>query len=116
MKIVDLAKVIDNNCQRPVIGIRSGEKLHEVMVPLDDGRHTMEFENHFVIPPPFTLNSTTPDTQYYTELGGKPCSENFYYGSDNNDRWLTRAQLEKMISQLDLPEAQAWTREKGLKS
>ena len=53
MKIVDLAKAICPDCKTEIVGIRPGEKLHEVMVPKDDAYNTVEFEDYFVIKPPF---------------------------------------------------------------
>ncbi len=53
MKIVDLAEVISPGCDKPILGIRSGEKLHEMMIPVDDGRLTLAFKTHFIINPSF---------------------------------------------------------------
>jgi len=110
MRIIDLARVIGPECRLREVGIRPGEKLHEVMIPVDDGRQTLEFENHFVIQPSF---------RWWDELGvvregGQPCPDGFYYGSDNNSEWCTEAQLAQMIAALDLPEAREWARERGV--
>lgn len=110
MRITDLAQVIAPECRLEVIGIRPGEKLHEVMIPVDDARQTLEFETHFVIQPSFPWW----DREWHIDRGGAPCSEGFYYGSDNNTQWLSNEALARMIAQLDLPEAREWAREKGL--
>ncbi len=53
MNIMDLAKIIAPECKTEIVGIRPGEKLHEVMIPKDDARRTLEFDNHYVIQPDF---------------------------------------------------------------
>lgn len=115
MKMTDLARVIDPKCATPIIGIRPGEKLHEVMIPLDDGRSTVSFANHFVILPQQRLGKDRASMEDYLARGGAPCPDGFYYGSDNNDQWLTDGQLSTMIAGLDLPEAGEWARERGMK-
>ncbi|MDE0840221.1 MAG: UDP-N-acetylglucosamine 4,6-dehydratase (inverting) [Kiritimatiellae bacterium] len=110
MKIVDLARVIDPKCTTPEIGIRPGEKLHEVMIPSDDGRQALEFPTHYII---------RPDTLWWRDEWHRSgqevsCKDGFYYGSDNNDHWLDDASLRNMIADLDLPEARAWAERNGL--
>lgn len=110
MRITDLARVIGPECTTPVVGIRPGEKLHEVMIPVDDGRQTVEFGDHFIIKPAFTWWGG----DWHAEKGGRPCPDGFYFGSDNNTEWLDDAQLARMIAALDLPEAKEWARERGV--
>ena len=109
MRITDLARVISPKARTPVVGIRPGEKLHEVMIPVDDGRQSVEFSSHFVICPAFPW---WKDARAGL-AAGTPCTEGFYYGSDNNGVWLTDEQLVAMISELELPEAREWARERG---
>lgn len=109
MRVTDLARVIGPECERPVIGIRPGEKLHEVMVPADDGRMCVEFGNHFIIKPNFPWW----EDDCHAGKGGKACSDGFYFGSDNNTQWVDDQQLGAMIAQLNLPEATEWARERG---
>ncbi len=90
MRIVDLAAAVAPGCRREIVGIRPGEKLHEVMVPEDDARNTMEFEDYFVIQPAFPW--WAPENCD----GGKPCPPGFRYSSDANTRWLTADELRKM--------------------
>jgi UDP-N-acetylglucosamine 4,6-dehydratase/5-epimerase len=110
MRMVDLARVIAPQCKTPVIGIRPGEKLHEVMIPVDDGRQTLEFEDHFIIKPSFSWWNS----DWHSEKGGKPCPEGFYFGSDNNTSWVKDDELAKMIANLDLPSAREWAKERNL--
>lgn len=96
MKITDLAKAIAPECKFKFVGIRPGEKIHEVMVDSDDARTTVEFEDFFVI----GWNGNCDDFE------GRPCQLGFRYGSDNNDQWLTVEQLRKYTEEflIDHPE------------
>src|SRR5439155_5219231 len=79
MNIMDLAKVIAPECRTETIGIRPGEKLHEIMVPPDDARSAIEYPDRFVILPSFSDMSVQ---EYIAKFGGKPCPEGFSYSSD----------------------------------
>jgi UDP-N-acetylglucosamine 4,6-dehydratase len=93
MKMTELARAIAPECELRVIGIRPGEKLHEVMVPEDDARSTLEYDDHFRILPSF--HDWDAD-DYYRGAGGTRCPEGFSYSSDRNDRWLTDEELREM--------------------
>ena len=110
MRMVDLARVIAPECKQPEIGIRPGEKLHEVMIPIDDGRMTLEFADHFIIKPSFPWWQN----DWHAEKGGTQCPEGFYFGSDNNTQWVDDKQLTQMIASLDLPEAKEWAQERAV--
>jgi len=110
MKMTELAKVIAPDAEIKVVGIRPGEKLHEVMISADDGRMALEFDSYFIIKPAFPWW----DQEWHLDRGGKPCKDGFYYGSDNNSVWLSEEQLIEMIAGLDLPEAKEWAAERGL--
>jgi len=109
MRIADLARVIGPDCELTEVGIRPGEKLHEVMISADDGRQALEFESHFIIKPslPFW------DPSWHAGKGGSSCPVDFCYASDSNAQWLTDESLEAMIRGLDLPEAREWAEENG---
>jgi len=109
MRVMDLVRVVAPKCRTKTVGIRPGEKLHEVMIPVDDGRLALEFKDHFIIKPAFPWW----DEKWHVAKGGTPCSEGFYYGSDNNTEWLDDEQLAAMIAGLDLPEARAWVQERA---
>ena len=109
MKLTDLARVIAPECQQQVVGIRPGEKLHEVMIPVDDGRHALEFALHFIITPSFPWWVD----DWSQGLGGTRCPDGFYYGSDNNTQWVKDNELATLIGRLDLPEAREWAKEHG---
>ncbi|MDH5525735.1 MAG: UDP-N-acetylglucosamine 4,6-dehydratase (inverting) [Nitrospirota bacterium] len=95
MNIMDLARAVAPECTYDFVGIRPGEKLHEVMVPEDDARMTLEFKDHFVIQPAFPWWNAEP----HVEKGGVPCAEGFHYSSDNNTQWLTEDQLKAMAGE-----------------
>lgn len=91
MKITDLAKAIAPDAKWDIIGIRAGEKLHEILLTEDEARHTKEFDSYFAVEPEH------PFWNKENFNGGKVPPEGFRYTSDNNDRWLTEADLHKII-------------------
>ena len=94
MKIIDLSESIAPNAERKIIGIRPGEKIHEILLTEDEAQHSREFDNYFVIEPehPFwNINNLK---------GGKSLPEGFRYTSDSNKSWYTKKDLEKIIKEL----------------
>ncbi|MDD5433508.1 MAG: UDP-N-acetylglucosamine 4,6-dehydratase (inverting) [Candidatus Pacebacteria bacterium] len=91
MKIVDLANVIAPYAQKETIGIRSGEKMHETLITLEEAKHTREYDDYFVIEPEF------PFWPYSKEKYGKNLPEGFVYSSDKNTQWLS--DLRKVIEE-----------------
>jgi UDP-N-acetylglucosamine 4,6-dehydratase len=83
-------------CEQKVIGIRPGEKLHEIMVPEDEARQTSEFDNFFIIQPTM-YKFNIHDRAIYDGETGNPVSENFKYSSDSNDQWLSKDDLLGII-------------------
>jgi UDP-N-acetylglucosamine 4,6-dehydratase len=94
VRIVDLARAMAPKLRHKLVGIRPGEKIHEVMCPADDSHLTLEFADHFVIRPSITFaeadNSYTPNG-----LGesGKPAPEGFEYNSGLNQHFLTGTEI-----------------------
>lgn len=97
MKITDLAKAIAPKLPQKVVGIRPGEKLHEVMCPLDDYHLTIEFPDHYVIRPTIELRQSIDWTNNALSEQGQPVSEGFQYSSDRNDQWLTPSELLTLL-------------------
>ena len=97
MRLLDLAETIAPGCEVEYIGIRPGEKLHEVLVSEDESRHTLETEDMFVIQP------SHPWWKPENWVHGKRLPEGFRYSSDSNEQWLTRRELETLVA----PEAGA---------
>ncbi len=98
LNIMDLAKAIAPNCEYKFVGIRAGEKLHEIMIPEDDARRTLEFDNFFVIQPEHHFWEIE-NTNYQH---GKTCPDGFKYSSDTNTQWLSIEALQKMIGLKDI--------------
>ncbi len=94
MKIVDLAKAIAPEAELKEVGIRPGEKLHEVMIPRDVARNALEFEDHYVIQP--TVKMWGDNSQRAEK--GQPVEEGFEYSSDKNEVWLSTEELHEMIN------------------
>lgn len=92
-KITDLAKVMAPRLPHEVVGIRPGEKLHEVMITEDDARATLELADRYLIQPLF--NSW--DGTFYLDNGGKPVPEGFRYSSDTNPEWLSDRDMAGML-------------------
>lgn len=95
MKMSDFITAIAPECRQEIVGIRPGEKLHETMVPIDEARNTMEYENHFVIEPVFEWWSKR--RSIIPGDAGKPVPAGFSYRSDNNTRWLTADELKALL-------------------
>lgn len=99
VRMTDLARVIGPDCQQDVIGIRPGEKLHEVLVSEDDARLTIELEDRFLIQP---THSYWRQTDYPEARDGKPCASGFQYGSNTNTRWLSDKEIADMVASVEL--------------
>ena len=97
MNIMDLAKAIAPKAKTKIIGIRPGEKIHEVMISSDDAINTLEFDSYFVIQP---SHPWWDNLEYIKINGGRQVDESFTYSSGNNTQWLTIDKLKKMIANL----------------
>jgi len=97
-KIVDIAEAMLPNFKIKEIGIREGEKLHEVMVTKDDSPNTYEYENHYIIAPHFDW--WKPDPRWSKD--GTEVKEGFEYNSGVNDSWLSVAMLREELQKLAL--------------
>jgi UDP-N-acetylglucosamine 4,6-dehydratase len=90
MAITDLAEAMAPGVATDVVGIRPGEKLHEVMISQDDARYTLELPDRFVIEPTFVEYVREP-------LAGTAVADGFSYASDSNVEWLDAASLRRMV-------------------
>jgi UDP-N-acetylglucosamine 4,6-dehydratase len=97
MKITDLAEAIAPGLTLKTIGIRPGEKLHEVMCPADDYHLTREFDEYFVITPTIEFSSSVDFNRNAMGEVGKPVPEGFEYSSGTNTKWLSGKELLNMI-------------------
>jgi UDP-N-acetylglucosamine 4,6-dehydratase len=97
MKVTDLATALAPGVPTKVVGIRPGEKLHEVMCPADDHHLTIEFDDHYVIKPAIVFTRAMDFTQNALGENGTVVADGFEYSSDKNTKWLTTEQLLRMI-------------------
>lgn len=93
MRISDLADTIAPDCEKKVIGIRSGEKLHEVLINEDEGRYTIRYQGIYIVQPDI---SAWKKGKY---AAGEPVEAHFAYASNTNDWWLTPEELKAMLIQ-----------------
>ncbi len=97
MRITDLATAICACCKQETVGIRPGEKLHELLITRDDARYTLEFDSFFVIQPAVHLWNHGEHHNYGDEQG-RPVAPDFEYASDSNSQWLGTEQLKTAIA------------------
>jgi UDP-N-acetylglucosamine 4,6-dehydratase len=100
MKIVDMARALAPDLPHEIVGIRPGEKMHEVMCPEDDSHLTVEFHDYYVIRPTITFSHPVDYMRNRLEEVGKPVPIGFAYRSNENDRWLTPGELVKKMAQV----------------
>ena len=96
MRIVDVARCLAPGKPIEVIGIRPGEKLHEVMVPADEARATLDHGDRYIVLPTFMAS---PDA-VYRAAGATPVKNDFSYASDSNEEWLSGDELTEMVARL----------------
>jgi UDP-N-acetylglucosamine 4,6-dehydratase len=94
MRIIDLAKTMVPEAEIQYIGIRPGEKLHEVLISEDEARHTLEMEDMYVVEPaePMWFGHSWREQ-------GKSLPDGFSYTSNNNTEWMDAQQIQKLIAQ-----------------
>lgn len=95
-KVVDLAKAIKNDVRLKEIGVREGEKLHEVMITKDDSKTTYEYDNHYIIYPHFDWW----DFDRHFSPGGKLITKGFEYNSGTNTQWLSVQDIIDELSKM----------------
>jgi UDP-N-acetylglucosamine 4,6-dehydratase len=91
MRLVDLAEAIAPGCEIETIGIRAGEKLHEVLVSEDEARNTLEAADRYIIQP------SHPWWRRENWVNATPLPEGFRYTSDTNERWLSHRELQELV-------------------
>jgi UDP-N-acetylglucosamine 4,6-dehydratase len=96
MTMPDLVKAMSPDAGIKIVGIRPGEKLHEMMISADDARATIELEDRYVIEPTFVEYPRKP---FRGEAEAKDVAEGFSYSSDNNDDWLSEDGLNAMLAE-----------------
>lgn len=95
-KITDIARAIAPEAARKIVGIRPGEKLHEVMCPADDSHLVLEFENHYVIKPSINFRA---HQNYECDMEGsvgRPVEQGFEYSSGSNRWFLSVEEIKRL--------------------
>jgi len=93
-----LARAMAPGAELEEVGIRAGEKLHEIMITPEDSRKTYDFGDHFIIYPQVDWWDIN---RHYTE-GGKRIENGFQYSSDSNDQWLTVEQIKEELKKINV--------------
>lgn len=98
--IMDMAKFVAPGAEVKIIGIRPGEKLHELMIPNDEAMNTIEFSDHYIIGP--NARWWTDRREFYmsSSLGGKRVPNDYEYSSGRNTQWITADYVHKEIENL----------------
>lgn len=96
-KITDLAQAMLPGCTMPEVGIREGEKLHEIMVTVEDAPNTYEYEKHFIVYPQMVWSEKQKVTP-----NGRKVPEGFSYSSGSNTEWLSVEQIREKLNTVDL--------------
>ena len=97
MNLVDLAKAIAPGAQMEFVGIRPGEKLHEVLISEDEARGTVEMDDMFVVQPSGALWFG-----HSWQEQGRSLPDGFVYASNNNPQWLTVEQIKEMVAPFEV--------------
>lgn len=99
MKITEVALALAPNLPHKIVGIRPGEKIHEIMCPSDDSHLTLEFSDHFVIAPTIQFTFITDFTKNKLGEVGKPVKRGFEYNSGNNTEWLSKEEFLVLLKE-----------------
>lgn len=97
-KVTDLASAMAPDAEQTDVGMRAGEKMHEVMITPEDARKAYDYGDHFVIYPQVNWWS---DERHFTP-GGTPIAPDFEYSSDTNTEWLTVEQIKELLKKIDV--------------
>ena len=95
-KIVDLAKAMDKKKINKIVGIRSGEKLHEKMISANESHLTLDYKNYYIISPSIKFEKKVNYSKTILAKKGKKVKENFEYTSDKNPSFLNIDKIKKI--------------------
>lgn len=96
-KVTDLAQAMLPGCAMPEVGIREGEKLHEIMVPVEDSPRTYEYDKHFIVYPQMVWSD-----RQKAQPTGRKVEEGFSYSSGNNTQWLSVEEIRELLKTVEL--------------
>lgn len=97
-RITDIARALAPHIPQTIIGIRPGEKLHEIMCPADDSRLVIEFDDHYVLRPSITFTSAVDYSNNPRGEQGIPVQDGYEYSSGTNPHFLDIADIKRLIS------------------
>lgn len=100
MRLPDLAEAIAPGITQKVVGIRPGEKLHELMIGEDDARHTLRFSDYYAIAPETVASERMASLDRLKQMGGEILPDGFTFASDNNDQWLDVDGLRELLKRI----------------
>ena len=101
MLVTELARAIAPDLNYKIVGIRPGEKLHEIMCPSDDSHLTLEFDDHYVICPTIQFNHEVNFMKNPLGEIGKSVEQGYEYNSGTNTEWLVNEEFLQMINDVD---------------
>lgn len=96
-KITDLAEAMLPGCKMKEVGIRPGEKLHEIMITTEDSFNTYEYDKHFIVYPQMVFND-----RQVPDISGRKVEEGFSYSSGSNKEWLSVEDIRELLKSLEL--------------
>ena len=109
LKVIDLATAMAPECRQVIVGIRPGEKIHEVMIGADDSRNVFDTETHYILLPQHLFQKRLELNMYQN---ARRCADDFEYNSGTNPRFLgvedIRALLPQIEPALRVPQEPAW--------
>jgi len=99
VRVTDIATAIDPNYKMKIVGIRPGEKLHEVLCSNEDNRQTIEFKNYYVITPAIKIKNKNKNFKINNKKEkGKLVKDGFIYDSGSNNQFMNISQIKKQVS------------------
>lgn len=101
MKIIDIINVLAPGVEQEIIGIRPGEKLHEILLTAEESRHAISYDKYFVIIPEHKEIFNYDNFRKYLDHGEK-LNNDYFYGSDTNEEWLTNNDFKNIIEKLKI--------------
>ncbi len=101
IRIINLAKAMSKSAKHEIIGIRPGEKIHEIMITQDDSLNTFDIGDCYVIEPPriFWAKDRKDPLRRFSKKSVKKVNKSFYYSSDTNSHWLNEKQIREIIKE-----------------
>jgi UDP-N-acetylglucosamine 4,6-dehydratase len=100
MRLLDLAEAVAPGVARKIVGVRAGEKLHELLISSDAAHHTYEFKEGYVTTPDLFREGAVSKAEQSCSRIGKKVPQDFVYASDKNSQWLSVAQLRELLKEI----------------